>query len=149
MTTHDVAHIPVVNYLVLDSADPHLVAWRCSSCAALFLDRRMACPACTSADFTRHRLANRGTLRAFTIVHRSPTSAPTPFVAGIVDLAGGGVLKAHIVGVPPDPAQLRPGMPVRLTTFSLGFDSEGTEAIGFGFQPNLAEDDPLPAKREI
>jgi len=129
------SRIPVVSYLVLDDGDPHLAAWRCAGCGALFLDRRVACPSCTGDEFTRQRLAQTGRLRAFTIVHRSPTGAKTPFVAGIVDLDGGGVVKAHVVGVSPDPASVAPGMRLRLTSYPVGVDGEGTEAIGFGFQP--------------
>ena len=29
------------------------------------------------------------------------------------------------------------GMKVRLATYSMGADSEGTEAIGFGFEPAI------------
>jgi uncharacterized protein len=147
MTTTEQSQVPVVSYLVLDRDDPHLVAWRCSSCGALFLDRRIACAACAGDELTRHRLADRGTVRAFTVVYRSPTKAPTPFVAAIVDLDGGGVIKSHLIGVLPDPAAVRPGMRVRLTTYPVGVDTEGTEAIGFAFAPDDTESS-IPATKE-
>ena len=37
--------------------------------------------------------------------------------------------------VEPDPEHVRDGMKVRLATYPIGTDSEGTEAIGFGFEP--------------
>jgi hypothetical protein len=43
--------------------------------------------------------------------------------------------KANIVGAEPTPEQVRLGMRVRLTTFRVGTDSEGTEAIAFGYRP--------------
>jgi uncharacterized OB-fold protein len=58
-----------------------------------------------------------------------------PYVSAIVDLDGGGVVKANLVGVEPDPGQVQLGMRVRLTTFGVGTDSEGVEAVGFGYQP--------------
>jgi hypothetical protein len=32
------------------------------------------------------------------------------------------------------------GLPVRLAVYSLGTDDEGTEAVGFGFEPVAQED---------
>jgi uncharacterized OB-fold protein len=44
-------------------------------------------------------------------------------------------VKANIVNTPADPEHISLGMKVRLTTFPIGADSAGTEAIGFGFEP--------------
>jgi uncharacterized protein len=126
--------LPYVSYLQLGD-DPHLVAQECSSCGALFLDRRNACASCGGLDFSVRPLAGDGTLRAFTIVHRATPDVKVPYVSAIVDLDGGGVVKANLVGVEPDPGQVQLGMRVRLTTFGVGTDSEGVEAVGFGYQP--------------
>jgi uncharacterized OB-fold protein len=126
--------LPYVSYLELGS-DPHLTAQECQSCRALFLDRRNACARCGGQDFGPRQLAGEGTLRAFTIVHRATPDVPVPYVSAIVDLDGGGVVKANLVGVEPDPAHLRLGMRVTLSTFVAGTDSEGTQAIGFGYRP--------------
>ena len=75
-----------------------------------------------------------GELRAFTIVHRAAPGVPTPYVSAVVDLEGGGVVKANLVNVDPDPDNIKLGMPVRLTTFVAGTDDDGTEAIAFGFE---------------
>ena len=126
--------VPYVSYLQLGD-DPHLVANSCTSCGALFFDRRNACASCGGAAFGSRRLANDGVLRAFTIVHRATPEVTVPYVSGIVDLDGGGVVKANIVGIDPDPGNLSLGMKLRLTTFPIGTDSAGTQAIGFGYQP--------------
>lgn len=126
--------VPYVSYLSLDG-EPHLIASECQSCGALFLDRRNACANCGRRQFGTRQLANHGVLRAFTIVHRASPGVPVPYISGIVDLDGGGVVKANIVGVDPEPANVALGMPVRLTTFTAGTDSEGTEAVAFGYQP--------------
>jgi uncharacterized protein len=68
-------------------------------------------------------------------VHRASPGVKVPYVSGIVDLDGGGVVKANIVGIDPEPGSVELGMKVRLTTFPIGTDSEGTEAIAFGYQP--------------
>ena len=126
--------VPYVGYLSLGS-DPHLVANECSSCGALFFDRRNACAKCGGCDFGPRRLANDGVLRAFTIVHRASPGVQVPYVSGIVDLDGGGVVKANIVSVAPEPASISLGMKVKLTTLPIGVDSTGTEAISFAYEP--------------
>jgi uncharacterized protein len=126
--------VPYVGYLSLGD-DPHLVAKECGSCGALYFDRRNACANCGGRDFGERRLANNGVLRAFTIVHRAPGEVKVPYVSGVVDLDGGGVVKANIVGIDPEPGSVALGMKVRLTTFPVGTDSAGTEAVSFGYQP--------------
>jgi uncharacterized OB-fold protein len=126
--------LPYVGYLELGD-EPHLVAQECKSCGALFLDRRNACASCGRSEFSPRPLSGDGTLRAFTIVHRATPDVPVPYVSAIVDLDGGGVVKANLVGVEPAPDQVRLGMRVRLTTFGVGTDSDGVEAIGFGYRP--------------
>jgi len=126
--------VPYVGYLSLGS-DPHLVANECGSCGALYFDRRNACASCGGRDFGTRRLANDGVLRAFTIVHRASPDVQVPYISGIVDLDGGGVVKANIVGIDPDPENLALGMKVKLTTFPIGVDSTGTEAVSFAYEP--------------
>ena len=126
--------VPYVGYLNLGE-DPHLVANECESCGALFFDRRNACANCGHCEFRPRPLANEGVLRAFTIVHRASPDVTVPYVSGIVDLDGGGVVKANIVGIDPDPASVTLGMKLKLTTFPIGTDAAGTQAVSFGYQP--------------
>jgi len=127
--------IPIVDYLVLDDGEPHLAANACTSCGALYFDRRNACAKCSGRTFERKSLGGDGAVRSFTITHRAAPGVPTPYVSAIVDLAGGGVVKGNIVNVEPDPEHVRLGMSVRLTTFVAGTDDDGTEAVAFGFEP--------------
>ena len=126
--------VPYVSYLTIGD-DPHLTAHECAACGALFFDRRNACARCGSTQFGARRLAGEGVLRAFTIVHRASPGVTVPYVSGIVDLDGGGVVKANVVGVEPDPQHVTLGMRLTLTTFPIGTDADGTEAVSFGFQP--------------
>jgi uncharacterized OB-fold protein len=125
--------IPLVDYLVLGD-DPHLVAHECTACGARFFDRRNACASCSGTDFRSADVATNGELRAFTIVSMAAPGIPVPFVAGVVDCDGTSV-RANIADVEPSPEHVQVGMKVKLTTYSLGADSEGTEAIGFAFAP--------------
>jgi len=126
--------IPLVDYLVLDDGEPHLVAQECASCGARFFDRRNACAKCFAADFSTVPIATEGQVRAFTIVAFAGPGIPTPFVACVVD-CGGTQVRANLTNIDPDPGHVHSGMKVRLATYSLGHDSEGAEAIGFAFEP--------------
>ncbi len=126
--------IPFVDYLVLDDGEPHLIAHECTNCGARFFDRRNACAGCFANDFKTVPVAAVGTVRAFTIVTFAAPGVPVPFVAAVVDCDGTQV-RANLINVEPDPANIHDGMKVRLTTFPVGTDSEGTEAINFGFEP--------------
>jgi uncharacterized OB-fold protein len=130
----DVAgQVPLVDYLVLGE-DPHLVANECTSCGARFFDRRNACAACSATDFRKAPVATEGELRAYTIVSFAAPGVPVPFVAGVIDCDGTSV-RGNVINVDPDADHVKLGMKVRLATYVLGVDDEGTEAIGFGFEP--------------
>lgn len=125
--------VPLVDYLVL-GARPHLKARQCAGCGARYFNRRNACAACSGTSFTRVPVAAEGEVRSFTIVSHAAPGIPVPFVPAVVDCDGTSV-RANLVNVEPDPGHVWLGMKVRLTTFPIGTDSNGTEAIGFGFEP--------------
>ncbi|MCP4434536.1 MAG: hypothetical protein GY812_03425 [Actinomycetia bacterium] len=128
--------IPLVDYLVLGD-EPHLEASECTSCGARYFDRRNACASCGAAGEDQFRsvaVPNEGQLKAFTIVSFAAPGVPVPFVAGVIDCAGTSV-RGNVVNVEPDADHVRLGMKVRLTTFAIGEDGEGTEAIGYGYEP--------------
>lgn len=126
--------IPLVAYLSLGE-HPRLTARQCRQCGARFFDRRNACASCGGqAGFDDVDLPGEGILRTFTIVNVAAPGVPVPYAAGVIDLAGTSV-RANLVNTEPDPSQLRLGMKVRLSSFSMGFDRDGAEAVGFGFEP--------------
>ena len=127
------ATVPLVDYLVL-GGDPHLVAHECTSCGARFFDRRNACASCGGEEVESVDIPNEGELTAFTIVAFAAPGVPVPFVAGVID-CGGTSVRANVVNTAPDPEHVLLGMKVKLTTFPIGTDGQGVEAIGFGFEP--------------
>jgi len=127
------SQVPLVEYLELGDA-PHLVANECTECGARFFDRRNACASCFATSFKKVPVDTTGELRAFTIVSFAAPVIPTPFVAGVID-CGGTSVRANVINCPPDPEHVKVGMKVRLATQSIGTDDDGTEAIGFGFEP--------------
>ncbi|HZU78721.1 MAG TPA: OB-fold domain-containing protein [Acidimicrobiales bacterium] len=126
--------IPVVDYLVLDG-EPHLEAHACTGCGALFFDRRNACARCGKTEFGRKALGTTGVLRSYTIIQRAAPGVPVPYVSGVVELDGGGVVKANVVDAGTDPEKIELGMRLKMTTFACGTDADGTEAVAFGFVP--------------
>jgi uncharacterized protein len=127
------AQIPIVDYLVMGD-EPHLVAKECTACGARFFDRRNACAACFASDFKDVDVSTTGELKAFTIVAFAAPGVPVPFVAGIVDCDGTSV-RGNVINTDPDPEHVSLGMKVKLATYVVGTDDDGTEAIGFGFEP--------------
>jgi uncharacterized OB-fold protein len=125
--------IPFVNYLVLGDK-PHLVANECTSCGARFFDRRNACASCSGTEFKDAAIATQGQVRTFTIVAFAAPGVDVPFVSAIVDCDGTSV-RTNIVNIEADPDHVKVGMPVKLTTFPVGKDDDGVEAINFGFEP--------------
>ena len=125
--------VPLVDYLVLGDR-PHLVANVCTQCGAKFFDRRNACANCENDTFDQVDVGTEGELRTFTIVAMAAPGIQVPFVAGVVDCDGISV-RGNVINTPADPEHVSTGMKVRLATYVVGTDDEGTEAIGFGFEP--------------
>ena len=90
---------------------------RCRACGLHHFYPRAACPHCLSADLEWRRASGRGTLHTFTVVHRGQRDFPlgAPYVIAIVELAEGPRLMTNLVGIAPDPAAIRIGMPVEVT----------------------------------
>ena len=127
--------VPIVDYLAIDDGPPHLVAWEAVDSGALYFDRRNADAKSGGTEFRRKKLATAGKVRSFTIVSRGVPGIPVPYTSVLVDLDGGGTVKANLVNTPPDPEHVKLGMAVRMTTFTAGTDDDGTEAIAFAFEP--------------
>lgn len=131
--TDQPVQVPLVDYLVLGD-QPHLRATRCTGCGAAYFDRRNACASCFGATFDEVDVPTEGVLRTYTIVAFAAPGVTVPFVAGVVD-CGDIAVRGNVINVEPSPDHVHTGMPVRLATYSLGTDDDGTEAIGFGFEP--------------
>ena len=125
--------IPLVDYLELGDP-PKLVAHECTTCGAHYFDRRNACASCFATEFKDVDVPSEGELRAYTIVAFAAPGVPVPFVAGLID-CGGTSVRANVINCEPDPEHVKLGMKVRLATYVVGTDDEGTEAVGFGFEP--------------
>ncbi len=127
------SQVPLVDYLRLGDR-PHLRANECRTCGARYFDRRNACAKCGRTEFRHARVKNRGVVKSFTIVHRAAPGIPVPYVSAIIETEDGTSVRSNIVNCPADPETVSLGMSVRLTTYPIGIDEEGTEAIAFGYE---------------
>jgi uncharacterized OB-fold protein len=126
--------VPLVDYLRL-GARPYLAANECTNCGARFFDRRNACANCGKREFKKARVRNGAKLKAFTIVHRAAPGIPAPYVSAIVETDDGTTVRSNVVNCDPTPETVNLGMKLKLTTYPIGKDDEGTEAVAFGYEP--------------
>lgn len=126
--------VPLVEYLRLGER-PYLSANECTNCGARFFDRRNACANCGKRDFKKARVRNGARLKAFTIVHRAAPGIPAPYVSAIVETDDGTTVRSNVVNCEPTPEAVSLGMKLKLTTYPIGKDDEGTEAVAFGYEP--------------
>lgn len=133
------APLPVAPFLKLPEAgEPYLEGSVCKRCDTTHLGQRLACAKCGARDeMTTRALSNRGTLYAFTIVHRSFPGVAVPYISAVVDLEGGGSIKGNLINIAPDPKQISFGMPVEVVFGdALGRkDAQGNSYISYFFQP--------------
>jgi uncharacterized OB-fold protein len=129
--------VPIVPFLKLpEQGEPHLVGQRCEGCGAVYLGRRVACGKCLARGrFVEIPLSRRGDLYVWSIVHQSMPGVPVPYVVGVVDLPEGVSVRCNLLDVPPDPAALRFGMPVEMTTGVSQQDRDGNDVVAFYFRP--------------
>ena len=128
------AQVPLVDYLRLGQT-PYLSANECRNCGARFFDRRNACANCGKREFKSARVRNGARLKAFTIVHRAAPGIPAPYVSAIVQTDDGTTVRSNVVNCPPTPEAVTLGMKLKFTTYPIGKDDAGTEAVAFGYQP--------------
>ncbi len=130
--------LPVVPWLKgAGTNDPYLEGLKCE-CGAIFLGERNNCSSCGARDQLKPtRLANKGKLYVYSIVHRSFPGIEVPYISAIVDLEGGGTVKGNLINVDPDPSKIEFDMPVDVVfDDALGRkDKDGNSYISYFFQP--------------
>jgi uncharacterized OB-fold protein len=129
---------PIVEFLKIPAnGAPYLEGQKCRSCNAIFLGERLTCSSCgTTGSLQPIRLSNHGELYVYSIVHRSFPGIEVPYVSAIVDLEGGGTVKGNLIGIDPDPAKIKMGMPVEVVyEIAPRKDKEGNEYLTYYFKP--------------
>lgn len=89
---------------------------KCNACVQAYFYPRDFCPTCHTKDVTWVQSSGKGTVYAFTIVHRSPPPfrEHCPYVAAVVELDEGARMPSNIVIDDPSPDNLSIGMPVEV-----------------------------------
>jgi uncharacterized OB-fold protein len=122
--------------------DPvQLIGTRCGACNATVFPVQQYCPRCSSDAVSDELLPRRGTLVAWTtqgfppgLPYKGPRGEDfVPFGVGLVQL--GDVVRVEGRLTESDPAKLKFGMEVELTTVPFATDDDGDELVTFAFQP--------------
>lgn len=130
--------LPITSLLKIpESGEPFLEGLKCKSCGAISLKPRLACGKCGGRDTIEpHRLSNKGTLHAYSIVYRAFPGVDVPFVSAVADLEGGGTIKTNLIGVDPDPEKIKLGMNVDVVyEVTSRKDAEGNEYLAYFIKP--------------
>jgi uncharacterized OB-fold protein len=110
---------------------PYLAGAKCRNCGEVYVGDREVCGKCFArGKMDSIKLADKGKLYNFTVVHRNFPGVPVPFISAIVDLDGGGTLKGNLLGV--EPAYRRFGIGRRLVEWL-----EETARVGGMFSVRL------------
>ena len=123
---------------ISEAGTPYLEGYRCRACNAVFLGAREHCGQCHARhSMTPVRLADRGVLHTYCIVHRSFPGIAVPYISAIVDLDGGGTVKGTLIGIEPEPEKIAFGMAVEVVYGdALGRrDADGNAYLAYFFQP--------------
>jgi uncharacterized OB-fold protein len=114
---------------------PYLHGLRCSSCGVVSPGRRLACPSClATSGLEPAKLGNRGTIFAFTIVHRSFPGVPVPLISAVVRLDSGAHVRGNIEGLAPQPDAVLACAKVEVEFDTITAD-DGTPLIRYVFRP--------------
>ena len=133
--------LAIVPYLKIpESGSPYLEGQKCSSCGAITFKERLACGSCGGRDtFEAHRLSDKGTLHAFSIVYRAFPGIEVPFISAIADLEGGGTIKTNLIGIDADPDKIQLGMSIDVVyQIAPRKDGEGNEYMTYYLKPAAA-----------
>ena len=108
----------------------------CNACGRGIFYPRGICPLCFSTDLAWEIAAGTGVVQAFTIVHRHPNPAfneAVPYVVALIELDEGVRMLSNVIGIEPDPAQVRVGLPVEVV-----YDDVSDEVTLPKFKPRSA-----------
>ncbi len=113
---------------------PVLLASHCSSCDERSFPPRDRCPACSGENLRTEEAPLTGDLYTWTVVRElgGQREGFVPYIVGQVALADG-LRVTGTVECDPDAAEI--GMPLQLCLVPQGYDDEGNELVGYGFEP--------------
>ncbi len=89
---------------------------KCNACNKAYFYPRDFCPKCHSRDVSWVQSSGKGTLYAFSIVHRSPPPfrQRCPYVVALVEVEDGTRIPTNLVMDDPTPEKIKIGMPLEV-----------------------------------
>ncbi len=119
----------------------HLMSARCGSCGAFFFPmyHEQHKPGCSRQGIEKVLLSKEGKLASYTIQYYMPPPPfktdreITPYVIGLVEFSEEIQIVGIVVGSTPN--QLKMGMAMETTTFTLYRDERGQDIVTWAFQP--------------
>lgn len=116
-----------------------LMGVKCTKCGSVFLPPRPMCPRCFSWDMEWHEFQGEGRLAAFTAIAVAPTlmveegyGRNNPYCSGIVELAEGLKISAHILGVDAGrPETIQIGSPAHVEFIEMGPEKNKQSHLAF------------------
>lgn len=131
--------VPMVPYLRLpETSDEQacLMGSRCPVCQETFLGERVLCVKCGNQEgIEAVKLSRTGELFTFTIVCHSAPWVQVPYVAAIVKLPEGPLVKATIIDIEPDPEKLENGMKLEMVVRKVRKDDADRDVWAYMFRP--------------
>ncbi len=88
---------------------------KCLDCDQAYFYPRDICPECFSRNTDWIHASGKGTVFTYAIVHRPPHPgfmADAPYITAIVELEEGVKIPTNLVGIDPEPENIKIGMPV-------------------------------------
>jgi uncharacterized OB-fold protein len=119
------------------SQKPYLVASKCPRCGKVYFPKKDFCPQCMLDDIPEIALGNEVTLYTYTTVYLGVKGFKTPYVLGWVEFPQEKIRLASQILVDPDKTNetLKPGQPLRLNIGVLRTLEDGTEIVGYRYEP--------------
>ena len=121
-----------------ESSEPYINGCKCSKCGKEHFPSRPLCTECFGEELEPMALCREGTIYSFTVVHLGVKGFKTPYVLAWVDL-GQSRLAAQLLWDAERAAELQPGQKVRLSVDVLREAPDGTELVGYKFEPVFME----------
>lgn len=110
---------------------PCLWGYRCRGCGKTWFPKVVPCPDCWSEDVVQIALSKVGKLYSYSTIHVGQKGIKTPYVIGYVDLPENVRIFAQL---DIDPAGLKIGMDVEVTSGVIRVDANGTKTMSYKFK---------------
>ena len=110
---------------------PYLLGYRCQSCGKTWFPKVAPCPECSSEDIVQTALSKVGKLYSYSTIHVGQKGIKTPYVIGYVDLPENVRIFAQLEI---EPAELKIGMDVEVTSGVTRVDANGLKTISYKFK---------------